>query len=464
MVGTRDYYYRAYSFRGSSHSSYSNIVTVLGADLFSSYCTPLNLVLAAITGGVRLTWAQSAQCTNEDGFEIWISINGGAYALLDTVAADVLTYDDMTDYAGSTVDYKVRAYRGTAYSEYSDEESITIAATITNLAVVWAEDHAVLTWDETTGWDTEIYSSLDNTNWTLDTTIATGTETYADHCWQGTTVYFRARAKLGALYGNYCSSINIATPLVFKIDCNPLFNFVEIETFNLPAGKTVNIDWGDGHNTNYTTTGNPAHNYSTCGGTGVADPQYIKISGDLASITTFYIAAQVKCYGDLSKWYIPGLSSTISFNINSCLFSGDLTSWAFTLPSTLVDIRLYNNDFIGDLSNLIVNTSAATILYLTTPNGKCEFTAPPRGTLHQCEAGVAGLYMLHANMSTAAIDAWLAWFNTYLVTHTPVRNSLFMLSGTGNGIPTGGNANANRLGIIAKYTAAGFTGTVTVNT
>ena len=92
---------------------------------WSSYCTPLNLILTEITGGIKLTWQENSP-ENIDGYEIWVSIGGNTYVLLNTVSANVLTYDDMTDYAGSTVEYKVRAYKGTVYSSYSDEKSITI--------------------------------------------------------------------------------------------------------------------------------------------------------------------------------------------------------------------------------------------------------------------------------------------------------------------------------------------------
>lgn len=435
---------------------------------WSSYCTPLNLVLAEIVGGVRLTWEQDAKCTTEDGFEIWVSIGGAAYALLDTVAADVLTYDDMTDYAGSTVEYKVRAYRGTVYSGYSAEAEIIIAAAITNFAVVWAEDHAVLTWNEQAGWDTEIYSSVDNTNWTLEETVTTGTETTTNHCWQGRTMYFRARAKSGTNFGPYCASVNILTPLVFKYDNNPTAAFSFSSNLGLGAGKTVRVCWGtfngsDELYNDYTTTQTPAHAYN--GDSEVnRDPLYIKISGDLDSITTFNLAGNLLCYGDLSKWYLPALTSLLSFYLNGSSFTGNLSNWIF-ISTGAIDIRIYNNQFTGDLSTMLVNTSGATILWLNNTDGYNEFTAPPRGDIKQISTGAgAGLYMPNCNVGTAALDAWFAWANNYFASNTPTRSSIFKFDGVGMGVPTGGNSNTDIVGIKAKYVAAGFTATITVNT
>ena len=114
---------------------------------WSSSCAPLNLILVDIVGGIRLTWDDV--CSDEDGFEIWVSINGGAYALLDTVAADVETYDDMTDYSGQPVEYKIRAYKGTSYSEYSTESTITPNPIYDGHSVFWfdAQDLTTVTKD-----------------------------------------------------------------------------------------------------------------------------------------------------------------------------------------------------------------------------------------------------------------------------------------------------------------------------
>lgn len=81
--------------------------------------SPDNLVVTDITGGRRVTWEDNSSV--EEGFEIWVSEDEGAFTLLDTVAANVITYDDLVSRTGY-VFYKVRAvapYEN--YSEFSDE-------------------------------------------------------------------------------------------------------------------------------------------------------------------------------------------------------------------------------------------------------------------------------------------------------------------------------------------------------
>lgn len=438
-----------------------------GGSGWASYCTPLSIDVIQITGGNRVTWTDNPLCTDEDGYEVWVNIDGGAYALLDTVAAGVGQYDDMVDYAGSQVTYKVRAYKGASYSAFTAESEIVIEPDIENLAVVWLEDHAVITFDGVAGWQTELYSSLDNITYNLVTTIADGTETYTDHTWQGTTVYYKARAKQGVEYGDYCAAISIATPLVFKFDCNPTATLGFAGHFGLPAGKTVRVSWGSFNGgveyyTDYTTTTTPGHNYLGAG-EGNQDPCYIKISGDLNFITQILLQNNSLIYGDISKWVLP--SGVTKIYLFTGKYSGDLSNWI--IPASLTDLRLYNtgvgqNTFTGDLSGWSL-PATMTICYLAYN----AFTAPPRGELKGMEAATAGLYMRDCSCNTAAIDAFLAYANTYFATNTPIKNSLFQLgiSATTNmGIPTGGNNNTNRLGIIAKYVAAGFTATVTVRT
>ena len=423
-------------------------------------CTPRNLTVVDITGGIRLTW--EAGCTSFDGHEIWASVDGAAYALIDTVASPTLTYDDTTDYLGVEVAYKIRSYKGTSYSNFTAEEEITLDPDILDLAAVWAEDHAVMTWDGVTGWETEIYESRDNLNWTLVTTVAAGTETYLNHTWQGTQVYFRARAKNGATYGAYCASINIAqTPLVYKFDSDPV-TVLSYGRFGLPAGKTVRVTWiTSGGLTGYndiTLNNEVVSNFTNI----ASDPIYVQMAGDLNSITDLsnYNGSNLKLYGDLSKWVLPtGLTKLYLY---SCAYTGDISGWV--LPVNLTHCRIHDNAFTGDLSSWVIATSGATVMWLGNTDAKNEFTGIPRGNIHQVEASTAGLYMRHCNVNTAGVDAWLAWANAFLATNTPVRNSLFYLAGTGMGVPTGGNNNADRLGIIAKYTAAGFTATVTTAT
>ncbi|NMC98227.1 MAG: hypothetical protein GYA62_00700 [Bacteroidales bacterium] len=113
---------------------------------WSSYCTPLTITTAQITGGTRVNW--TSQCTSEDGFEIWASIDGGDYILVDTVGEDVLSYDDMTDYGISSVTYRVRAYKGTVYSDFTESGQVAnidsdLTTYITGLATPLSDNQKI---------------------------------------------------------------------------------------------------------------------------------------------------------------------------------------------------------------------------------------------------------------------------------------------------------------------------------
>jgi hypothetical protein len=267
-------------------------------------------------------------------------------------------------------------------------------------------------------------------------------------------VYWRARAKLGGSYGDYCDSINIATPLVFKYDCNPLSNFTHMAAFNLAGGKIVTVDWGDGTHQDCDTTDTPTHDYAGVPSP-AQDPYYIQLSGDLSDITQFQIISSALCYGDISKWILPASAPII--NLYSCAFTGDLSGW--TIPAGVTIMRLYGNTgLVGDLSGWSL-PSGFTIFYVTS----CGFTKPPRGVLKQIESGT-GIWMQNNACDTAALDAFFAYANTYFAINTPVKNSRFRMDGASMGIPTGGNSNTDIVGIKAKYTAAGYTATITIRT
>ena len=441
---------------GNLHLYYTDTEEIIRT--WESYVPITDLAIVDIEGGVRLTWTDNS--TGEDGFEIFVSVDGGEYYYLDSVAANTETYDDLTDYRGSTVEYKIRSYTGEQYSAYSDPAEISVDPDILTLAATWINDFARITFVGISGWQTEIWESKNGTDYTLATTLDSGVGTYDSYTWQGTIVYFKARAKNGDEYGDYTEPISLSTPLVLKYDNSPVVA-VTIGGFGLPAGKTVNIKT-QATNTDIILNNGTSVNFGNI----AVDPAYIQLSGDITSITTLTcFDNNVLCYGDISKWVL--WENLVTLYLSKSKFSGDLSSWI--IPSTVKDIRLYNsstgqNIFTGDLSSwTIPDTGDAMTMYISYN----AFTGIPRGAVRRYEASAAGLYMRDCSCNTAAIDAFLAYANTWLATNTPVRNSLFQLANsatTNMGVPTGGNSNTDRVGIQAKYTAAGYTATVTVRT
>lgn len=85
---------------------------------------PTGLALTVVDRtDIKLDWTDNA--TNEDGYKIERSLNGVDFTVIDTVVADTETYtdedlDEFTQYY-----YRVRAYKGEEYSNYTDVKNET---------------------------------------------------------------------------------------------------------------------------------------------------------------------------------------------------------------------------------------------------------------------------------------------------------------------------------------------------
>lgn len=121
------YSYKVRAFLGGEYSDFSNIVTTAGGS--SGIFRPTNLVAAAVPNqlAVDLTWTDNSN--NELGFEIERRITGSTnYTRIAIVGPNVQFYRDETDglYRGTSYDYRVRAYNGQGFSDYSNIYQVTI--------------------------------------------------------------------------------------------------------------------------------------------------------------------------------------------------------------------------------------------------------------------------------------------------------------------------------------------------
>jgi len=86
---------------------------------------PTDLALTVISDTqIDLEWTDNA--SNEEGYSIERSTDGVNFTEIDTVVADEESYSDTTCTEGNTYYYRVRAYLGTTYSEYTGIESAFI--------------------------------------------------------------------------------------------------------------------------------------------------------------------------------------------------------------------------------------------------------------------------------------------------------------------------------------------------
>jgi len=131
------------------------------------------------------------------------------------------------------------------------------------------------------------------------------------------------------------------------------------------------------------------------------------------------------------------------------------------------DITLFTNEFqvstyirfdkgiTGSLENFIIADNMSYLYF-----DDLGLT----GGLSTWNKNLVVVQLIRNFLSTDAINTQLSVINTYFETNTPIKNLTIGLDNVGMGIPTGGASNTDLLGIIAKFAAAGFTATITVNT
>jgi fibronectin type 3 domain-containing protein len=226
-------------------SAYSNTASVS----VPATPTPPTGLTAALQAGpqVGLSWTDNA--TNETGFRVERSVNGGAFALLTTAPAlagtGTVTYVDTTVAAGNTYTYQVAATNIAGPSAYSNTASVGVpAAAPTSLtATLQAGPQVGLSWTDNatneTGFSVE--RSDNGGAFTLLATVpalaGTGTVTFVDLAvLVGNTYAYRVAATSIAgpsAYSN-TASVSVATPA-------PPTGL----TATLQAGPQVGLAWTD---------------------------------------------------------------------------------------------------------------------------------------------------------------------------------------------------------------------------
>jgi FtsP/CotA-like multicopper oxidase with cupredoxin domain len=119
------YEYQVAATNALGQSGYSNIAQV---DMTGTPpAAPTNLAADVLSASqVNLDWTDNA--SNETGFVIERSVNGGAFALLATLPADTVTYIDATVAVPNSYTYRVAATNGAGLSAYSNEATVSVTA------------------------------------------------------------------------------------------------------------------------------------------------------------------------------------------------------------------------------------------------------------------------------------------------------------------------------------------------
>jgi predicted phage tail protein len=207
------YSYRVYAVGAGGQSAPSNVATVLVPLPTPPPAAPNNLTAVLQTGPtgavIRLTFRDNA--TNETGFQLWQSVNGGAFALRATLPLRAgtgnVTYNDQVP-AGNTYAYYVIATGASANSAPSNTATLTVPpppaapSNFNGTAIVTGGGttaRVTLTWvdnaNNETSFQIQRSTSADFTaNLVSNTAVVNATTFTVNNLPRGTAYYFRIRA------------------------------------------------------------------------------------------------------------------------------------------------------------------------------------------------------------------------------------------------------------------------------
>ncbi|MGG3466974.1 fibronectin type III domain-containing protein [Neobacillus pocheonensis] len=221
------YTYRVNAVNGTLNSIYSNVssITIVNAQPAPTPAAPNNLNATLQAGPkVNLTWRDNA--SNETGFVVERSTNGGGYSVIAQPGARTSTgnvsYTDTTVLPGNSYSYRVKAMNGTVSSNYSGTIQITVpkiptAPTNLNVSAIRGSttDTITLTWNKPSGTITSYmvqYATDAGFTQNVITSTVSNNAFIKTGFTRNRTFYFRVQAVNQSGSSPWSSSVNIRTP------------------------------------------------------------------------------------------------------------------------------------------------------------------------------------------------------------------------------------------------------------
>jgi titin len=208
------YTFRVRAYDGTNNSGYSNTAS---STTMPAPGAPADLSASVMSSSrVLLAWTDNA--TNETGFWIERSTNGVMFQAVGIASANATSYT-VTNLAPSTAYwFRVRAYEGTTYSEYTNLAQVTTQpppAAPTDLAATPnTKGKIMLTWTDNATYEAGFWieRSTDGVTFAAIALVGANTTAYTNAgLVSGTMYYYRVRAYDGPNYSAY-SSVSSATP------------------------------------------------------------------------------------------------------------------------------------------------------------------------------------------------------------------------------------------------------------
>ncbi len=234
LADTTTYTFRVKAFNSFVQSGYSNLASV--TTVLSTLAAPTNLFAVknpADTHYVKLTWNDNS--TNELGFALERKTGDSAsvapFSVIDSAAANVVSYVDTSVVEFTTYTYRMRAFNQFITSAYSNVSAVTTALfsvpAPTNLLAILspADSHNVkLTWVDNSpnevGFAVERKTgdSLSLAPFTSIALLLANTTSYEDTSVADTTKYtYRIYAFKIGVVSNYSNLAQVITPVPVEL-------------------------------------------------------------------------------------------------------------------------------------------------------------------------------------------------------------------------------------------------------
>jgi autotransporter-associated beta strand protein len=212
------YYYEVVANNADGNSPFSNTANA-STQAAQPPATPSGLTATGVaTNQINLTWIDNS--TNEDGFNLERSTNGGNYSSLALLAAGTTNYSDTNLVAGTTYFYRVQAFRScwgnSAYSTPASAATLLPPAPVTPVGLVAIPGNGKINLSWLTASGAGSYNLKRSTSSGSETNLlnTTGTSYTDTSVANGTTYYYAVSSLNAGGEGNNSREVS-ATPLAF---------------------------------------------------------------------------------------------------------------------------------------------------------------------------------------------------------------------------------------------------------
>ncbi len=246
------YQYRVRAYNTAGNSGYSNTASATTTVTLPAAPTALSATAASSTQ-INLAWTDNSN--NEDGFRIERCQNAGCstFTEIATVAANVVSYQNTGLTAGTTYQYRVRAYNTAGNSGYSNTASATTTVTLpaapTALSATAASSTQInLAWTDNSnnedGFRIERCQNAGCSTFTEIATVAANATTYQNTgLTAGTTYQYRVRAYNTAGNSGYSNTASATTTVTVIAPAAP-----SGLTAIAVSSTQINLAWTDNSN------------------------------------------------------------------------------------------------------------------------------------------------------------------------------------------------------------------------